>query len=98
MVAISCCRSVTAFSMRPLMLASASRTELKTCPAAGGCGSVFIELMNERADGYSGRHTHYIATGRQIENNNRKLVIPAHGDGGGVHHPQALGQHFLIRN
>src|SRR5208282_5872061 len=94
MVAIACCKSLTAFSMRLLELASISLTELKACPARAE-GSVFISvLVNERADRFSGRHTHYIASCIQIENNDREVVIAAHGHGRSVHHTQALGQHL----
>src|SRR2546430_7617913 len=55
-----------------------------------------IELLNERADSFPHRHTHYIATGVQIENENRKLIVAAHGDSRCVHHAQPLGKHFEI--
>src|ERR1019366_2931500 len=99
MVAASCCRSPMAFSMRALTLFSTSLMEVKAGPAGAAVCSVFISgLVNERTDRLAHRHTHYIAAGIQIENNNRKLVVPAHGDGSGVHDGQRLGQDFQVRN
>src|SRR6202050_3314760 len=104
MDAISCCKSATAFSMRACRFASTSLEVLNVWPpAAAGCGSVFInaespgmQLFDYSADGFAHRHTHYIACCIQIENNNRQLVGLAHGDGGGVHHGQALRKHFPV--
>src|SRR3954454_15224911 len=102
--AISCCRSATAFSILFLMLASISFTEVNAGPLGAACCSVFIakclrnavRLMNHSADGFTHRHTHYIAYRVQIENDDRELVVAAHGDGGGVHHTQSLRKHFQI--
>src|SRR5579863_10472655 len=92
MVAMACCKSLTAFSMRVLMLASISFTEVKTCPPAAECGSVFISaLVDQRTDPFPHRHTHYIALDVEIENNDRELVVTAHGDGRSVHHSQTFG-------
>src|ERR1017187_1219430 len=52
--------------------------------------------MNHGADGFAHGYSHYIAGGVQIENDNRQLVVPAHGDGGRVHHAQALGEHLEV--
>src|SRR5215471_17758520 len=102
--AISCCRSETAFSILVLRFASTSFTEVNAGPlVAAGC-SVFIakslralvQLVNHGADGLTHRHTHYIAYRVQIENDNRELVIPAHGDGSGIHNAQSPGKHFQI--
>src|ERR1035437_9236246 len=59
-VAMSCCRSESAFSILVLMLASISFTELNTGPLGAACCSVFIamclrnafRLMNYSADGF----------------------------------------------
>src|ERR1039457_3935345 len=99
MVAASCCRSPMSFSMRTLTLFSTSLMDWKAGPAGAAVCSVFISgLVNERTDGLAHRHTHYIAARVQIENNNRKLVVPAHGNGSGVHDGQRLGQDFQVRN
>src|ERR1019366_522853 len=68
------------------------------------CCSVFIakclrkalRLMNHSTDGFTHRHTHYIAYRVQIENDNRQLVVAAHGDRSCVHHAKRPRQHFLI--
>src|SRR5208283_6238668 len=52
--------------------------------------------MNHGADGFAHGYSHYIAGCIQIENDNRQLVVPAHGDSGRVHHAQALGQHLEV--
>jgi hypothetical protein len=36
--------------------------------------------MNQRADGLSHRHPHYIASLGEFEDPNRQLIIAAHGD------------------
>src|ERR1017187_7328415 len=59
-VAMSCCRSESAFSILVLMLASTSFTELNTGPLGAACCSFFIamclrnafRLMNYSADGF----------------------------------------------
>src|ERR1039457_1732897 len=84
-VAMSCCRSESAFSILVLMLASTSFTEVNTGPLGAACCSVFIakclrkalRLMNYSTDGFTHRHTHYIAWRVQIENDNRQLVVTA---------------------
>src|SRR5580704_7241274 len=92
MEAISCCKSPRAFSMRVLMFPSTSFTELNVGPLGAACGSVFISgspkirLVNQSSDGLAHRHTHYIASRVQIENDNRQPVIAAHGDRGCVHY------------
>src|ERR1035437_1573601 len=66
-VAMSCCRSASAFSILVLRLASTSFTESNTGPLGAACCSVFIakclrnavRLMNHGTDGFSHRHTHY---------------------------------------
>src|ERR1035438_9112623 len=66
-VAMSCCRSESAFSILVLMLVSISFTELNTGPLGAACCSVFIakclrkalRLMNHSTDGFTHRHTHY---------------------------------------
>src|ERR1035441_10223490 len=66
-VAMSCCRSESAFSILVLMLASTSFTEVNTGPLGAACCSVFIakclrkalRLMNYSTDGFTHRHTHY---------------------------------------
>src|ERR1035441_2445198 len=66
-VAMSCCRSESAFSILVLMLASTSFTEVNTGPLGAACCSVFIakclrralRLMNHSTDGFTHRHTHY---------------------------------------
>src|ERR1017187_10020348 len=66
-VAMSCCRSESAFSILVLMLASISFTEVNTGPLGAACCSVFIakclrkalRLMNHSTDGFTHRHTHY---------------------------------------
>src|SRR5260370_39537136 len=105
-VAISCCRSESAFSILVLMLASISFTELNTGPLGAACCSGFIakclhdalRLMNYSTDGFTHRHTHYIAYHVQIENDNRKLIVAAHGNRSSVHHPQGARQYFQIRD
>src|SRR5664279_1735853 len=54
--------------------------------------------MNHSADGFTHRHTHYIAYRIQIENDNRELVIAAHGDRSSVHHAEGARQHFQVRD
>src|SRR5579885_2913051 len=94
MEAISCCKSVSAFSMRLFWPASISLTELKDCPAGAAECSVFIgALVNQRANGLPHRHTHYIAGPVQVENDDRQVVVPAHSDGSGIHHTQRLREH-----
>src|SRR4029077_1606377 len=91
-VAISCCRSESALSILVLILASTSFTEVNTGPLGAACCSVFIakylrnvvRLVNHSTDGFTHRHTHDIAWRVQIENQNRKLVVAAHGDRGRV--------------
>src|ERR1035438_10372472 len=103
-VAMSCCRSESAFSILVLMLASTSFTEVNTGPLGAACCSVFIakclrkalRLMNHSTDGFTHRHTHYIACCIQIENNNRQLIVAAHGDRGSVHHAERPRQYFLV--
>src|SRR5271169_5396860 len=103
-VAISCCRSESAFSILVLMLASTSFTELNTGPLGAACCSVFIakclrdalRLMNYSTDGFTHRHTHYIALRVQIENDNRELIVAAHGDRSSIHHPQRARQYLQI--
>src|SRR5450759_3284004 len=103
-VAMSCCRSESTFSILVLRFASTSFTELNTGPLGAACCSVFItkclrnavRLVNHSADGFTHRHTHYIAYRVQIENDNRELVVAAHGDRGGVHHPEGARQHFEV--
>src|SRR5450759_5402567 len=66
-VAMSCCRSESTFSILVLRFASTSFTELNTGPLGAACCSVFIEkclrnavrLMNHGTDGFTHRHTHY---------------------------------------
>src|ERR1035438_1234410 len=66
-VAMSCCRSESAFSILVLTLASTSFTEVNTGPLGAACCSVFIakclrkalRLMNHSTDGFTHRHTHY---------------------------------------
>src|ERR1035438_2226958 len=66
-VAMSCCRSESAFSILVLMLASISFTEVNTGPLGAACCSVFIakclrkalRLMNHSTDGLTHRHTNY---------------------------------------
>src|SRR5258706_9771531 len=91
--AISCCKSARAFSMRVLTLASTSLTVTNVVAAGAAGGSGFIRmppisigLLDHCADGFAHRHTHYISTVVQIENDDRQLVIAAHRDGRGVHH------------
>src|ERR1035441_1156927 len=48
-VAMSCCRSESAFSILVLMLASISFTELNTGPLGAACCSVFIAMCLLRA-------------------------------------------------
>src|SRR6185369_7499742 len=91
-LAISCCRSVSALSIRALALFSTSRTLVKLC--VGAC-SGFISV-NEGSDGLSHRHTHYISTDVQIENDDRQLVLAAHRDGRSIHDFQILGEHVGI--
>src|ERR1035437_678849 len=87
-VAMSCCSSASAFSILVLRLASTSFTESNTGPLGAACCSVFISkclrkavrLMNHSADDFTHRHTHYIAYRVQIENDNRELIVAAHGD------------------
>ena len=54
--------------------------------------------MDYRADGLTHRHTHYIACDIQIENDNRQLIVPAHGNRRGVHNSQALRKHLKVRD
>src|ERR1035438_998526 len=66
-VAMSCCRSESAFSILVLMLASTSFTEVNTGPLGVACCSVFIakclrkalRLVNHSTDGFTHRHTNY---------------------------------------
>src|SRR5471032_2608232 len=100
MDAMSCCKSEIAFSIRVLMLAATSLTELNDGPL-GAAASVFImrclrRLMNHSADGLAHRHTHYIACYIQIENQDGQLVVPAHGDRSGVHHSEPFRKHFQV--
>src|SRR5450759_3929210 len=103
-VAISCCRSESAVSILVLMLASTSFTESNTGPLGAACCSVFIgkclrnslRLMNHSTDGFTHRHPHYIAYRVQIENDNRELIVAAHGDRSGVHPPECPRQHFEV--
>src|SRR5436190_16137582 len=102
--AISCCRSANAFSILVLMLASISFTEVNAGPLGAACCSVFIakclrnavRLMNHSADGFTHRHTHYIAYRVQIENDDGELVIAAHGNRRRIHHAESLGKHFQV--
>src|ERR1035441_3030989 len=48
-VAMSCCRSESAFSILVLMLASISFTELNTGPLGAACCSVFIAMCLRNA-------------------------------------------------
>src|SRR5580698_2882468 len=101
MPAISCCKSPTALSMRVLAPVSTSFTFLNVWAAGAACGvdvgSVFMAVsMNQCTDGFSGRHSHYIAPHRQIEDQDGHLVIPAHGDRGSVHHAQVPRQHLGV--
>src|ERR1700679_3539894 len=98
MLAMACCKSDSTLSMRVLEWVSSSLTFLKVW-FVGAAGSGFIwdsrdhanlrnhqNLRNECSDGLAHRHTHYIAVRVQIENHDGKLVIAAHGYGGGIHH------------
>src|SRR6185312_4473441 len=101
MEAISCCKSERALSIRVFTFVSTSLTELNAVAAGAAVGSVFIRkvseiLVNHGADGFPHRHTHYISWRIQIENENWKLVIPAHGDGSGVHDRKGAGEHFDV--
>src|SRR3954453_896843 len=105
--AISSCRSATAFSILVLMFASISFTEPNVePPGAAACCSVFIakclrnalRLMNHSADGFSHRHTHYIAYRIQIENDDGELIVAAHGNRGRVHHAERLREHLKVRD
>src|SRR5450756_860214 len=66
-VAMSCCRSASAFSILVLRLASTSFTDSNTGPLGAACCSVFIakclrnavRLMNHGTDGFTHRHPHY---------------------------------------
>src|SRR5450756_913208 len=105
-VAMSCCRSASAFSILVLRLASTSFTESNTGPLGAACCSVFIakclrnavRLMNHGADGFTHRHTHYIAWRIQIEHDDRVRVVAAHGDRGSFHHPEGSRQHLKVRD
>src|SRR6267378_8517358 len=95
--AISCCRSLSAFSMRVLAWASTSLTLWKEWADAGTGGSFFIVgSMNHSSDGLAHRHTHYIAVDVQIENNDREGVVAAHGYRRGVHDAECLREHFQV--
>src|SRR5262245_10123122 len=50
------------------------------------------------ADGLAGNHPAQVARGAQIEHHDRQLVVHAQRDGGGIHHPEALLQHFQVRD
>src|ERR1035438_619467 len=88
------------------MLASTSFTELNTGPLGAACCSVFIakclrnalRLMNYSTDGFTHRHTHYIAWRIQIENDDGQLIVAAHGDGGSVHDPEGARQYLQVRD
>src|SRR5579871_5245261 len=101
MLAMACCKSDSTLSMRVFECVSSSLMFLKVW-FAGACGSGFIEgsqndgSQNQGADGFAHRHTHYIAVHGQIENHDGQLVVAAHGDGGGVHHPQIFRQHVGV--
>src|SRR5262245_38593500 len=83
MLAISCCRSVSDFSIRPLAWFSTSRTFAKELLAAG---SGFISLVDESSGRRPQRHTHYISANIQTEIDDREAVIPAHRHRRGIHH------------
>src|ERR1051325_2340066 len=53
---------------------------------------------NYSADRFTHRHSHYIAISVQIENYYRQLVIPAHGDGSGIHDPERQREHLSVAN
>src|SRR3954453_14786243 len=105
-VAISGCRSESAFSILVLIFASTSFTEVNTGPLGAACCSVFIakclrnvvRLMNYSTDGFTHRHTHYIACRVQIENDNREPVVAAHSDRGCIHYSEGPRQHLEVRD
>src|ERR1700733_3249573 len=55
-----------------------------------------LVLVNECPDGFAHAHTHYIAEHIQIENQDRKLVVAAHGHRRRVQHLQGFRQHVVI--
>src|ERR1035438_7311401 len=89
-VAMSCCRSESAFSILVLMLASISFTELNTGPLGAACCSVFIamclrnawRLMNYSAGGFT-----QVDSPRWIHPSTSALYPPAS--------PEALSFHKL---
>ena len=52
--------------------------------------------MDLRSDGLALSHSHYIASFVQVEDLNGKVVIAAHGDGGGIHDAELFGKHLRI--
>src|SRR5215471_19567750 len=86
MLAIACCKSVSAFSMRDFAFPSTSLTFLKVLAAGAAVDSGFIAVsVDERSDRLTFCHTHYIAMHGQVENHDRQPVVPAHGHRGSVH-------------
>src|SRR5258708_3909748 len=77
-------------------LPSISFTFLNACPAGSGCDSVFICSVDEGADFFAHRHSHYIPGCIQIENTDGQLVVAAHGDGGRIHDAKAFREDLEI--
>src|SRR5947208_3383794 len=57
---------------------------------------LFSYSVDQCADVFTHRHSHYIPGGIQIENPNGQPVVAAHGNGGGIHHAQVFGQDLQI--
>ena len=93
MLAISCCRSAQRFFHARLgagfhffhVLESAGWSLVVR---SSSCSWFHQSLVNQRPDRLAHRHSHYIAVDVQIENHDRQMIVPAHGDRGGIHHPQ----------
>src|ERR1035438_6631412 len=115
MLDISCCRSITALSMRAFAPTSTSFTLLKVLLAAAGCsgfmtfvlkiGSFLLGIvlqdrtsMDESSNGFSHRHSHYIAADVQIKHHDRQMIVAAHGNRRCVHYPQIARQDIGVTN